>query len=146
MRKKASAGKGSPSWREPDCTIACPVRDAVSQIGDKWSMLVLITLDKLGRSRFSAIRRDIQDISQRMLTVTLRQLERDGLVERTVYPEVPPRVEYELTALGKDLLQPIEALIGWVIEQTPQLEKARAEYDRNKRTGSTPWQAPKVPL
>lgn len=109
-------------------------------------MLVLITLDKLGRSRFSAIRRDIEDISQRMLTVTLRQLERDGLVERTVYPEIPPRVEYELTGLGESLLQPLEALIDWVIEKTPDLEKARAEYDARKGTDPAPWQTPKVSL
>lgn len=125
-------------------TIACPVRDVVAQIGGKWSILILITLNKLGRGRFTEIRRSVADISQRMLTVTLRQLERDGLVDRTVYPEIPPRVEYELTAMGQSLLKPLNALVDWVIENTPELEKARAEYDQREQTDTAPWQAPKV--
>lgn len=125
-------------------TIACPVRDVVAQIGGKWSMLILITLNKLERGRFTEIRRSVGDISQRMLTVTLRQLERDGLVARTVYPEIPPRVEYELTGMGQSLLKPLNALVDWVIDNTPELEKARADYDNRRDTDAAPWQAPKV--
>lgn len=91
----------------------CPVRDVLSRIGDKWSILVLATLKTNSRLRFSEIKRTIGDISQRMLTVTLRSLEADGIVMREVYPEVPPRVEYELTELGTQLYICIEPLIGW---------------------------------
>ena len=87
----------------------CPIRD-------KWSMLVLITLNVNGTMRFSDIQKTISDISQRMLTVTLRTLEADGLVSRTVYAEVPPRVEYQLTETGKTLIPHIESLVGWALE------------------------------
>lgn len=143
MNTNVTRKKSRTKRQPPGCTIACPVRDAVGQIGDKWSMLVLITLGQLGRSRFSIIRRDIEDISQRMLTVTLRALERDGLVSRTVYPEIPPRVEYELTDLGESLLEPLDSLVDWVIEKTPQLEKARKAYDKNQKDPA-PWQTPKL--
>ena len=79
----------------------CPIRDVLSRLGDKWSMLVLITLNANGTMRFSDIHKTIEDVSQRMLTVTLRTLESDGLVERKVYAEVPPRVEYCLTEIGR---------------------------------------------
>ena len=90
----------------------CPMRDILDRVGDKWSVLVVILL-KDGRLRFSDLRRAVDGISQRMLTQTLRQLERDGLVERTAYPTVPLRVEYELTALGETLIEPLSALAGW---------------------------------
>ena len=82
----------------------CPVRDVLSRLGDKWSMLVLITLSANGTMRFSDIHKTIADVSQRMLTVTLRTLESDGLIERKVYAEVPPRVEYCLTERGLSLI------------------------------------------
>ena len=94
----------------------CPVRDVLSRLGDKWSMLVLITLNANGTMRFSDIHKTIEDISQRMLTVTLRTLENDGLVERKVYAEVPPRVEYNLTDIGRSLIPHVEALVGWALE------------------------------
>ena len=94
----------------------CPVRDVISRLGDKWSMLVLITLNANGTMRFSDIHKTINDISQRMLTVTLRTLEADGLVERKVYAEVPPRVEYYLTDTGSSLIPHIEGLVGWALE------------------------------
>lgn len=122
--------------------IVCPVRDVVDQIGDKWSMLVMMTLNQHGRTRFSALRREIGDISQRMLTVTLRSLERDGLVSRTVYPEIPPRVEYELTGLGKSLLRPMHALVRWVVTNKSRLEKARHSYDHRDQHPA-PWQTPR---
>ena len=90
----------------------CPVRDVICRLGDKWSMLVLITLNANGTMRFSDIHKTIEDISQRMLTVTLRTLESDGLVER----KVPPRVEYYLTDTGGTLIPHLEGLVGWALE------------------------------
>lgn len=92
------------------------IRDVLSRLGDKWSMLVLITLNANGTMRFSDIHKTIEDVSQRMLTVTLRTLESDGLVERKVYAEVPPRVEYCLTDTGGTLIPHIEGLVGWALE------------------------------
>lgn len=94
----------------------CPVRDILSRLGDKWSMLVLITLNANGTMRFSDIHKSIEDVSQRMLTVTLRTLEADGLVERKVYAEVPPKVEYCLTNVGHSLIPHVEALVGWALD------------------------------
>ena len=93
-----------------------PVRDVLSRLADKWSMLVLITLNANGTMRFSDIHKTIEDISQRMLTVTLRTLESDGLVERKIYAEVPPRVEYNLTDTGRSLIPHVEALVDWALE------------------------------
>ena len=95
---------------------ACPVRDVLSRLGDKWTMLVLVTLKANGTMRFCNIQKTIGDISQRMLTVTLRSLETDGLIVRKVYAEVPPRVEYNLTETGCSLMPHIESLVGWALE------------------------------
>ena len=103
----------------------CPVRDVLSRLGDKWSMLVLITLNANGVMRFSDIHKTIEDVSQRMLTVTLRTLEADGLVARKIYAEVPPRVEYCLTKTGHSLIPHIEALVGWALENMPVTLKNR---------------------
>jgi DNA-binding HxlR family transcriptional regulator len=106
----------------------CEVRQILDRIGDKWSLLTIALLE--GRTlRFSQLQREIDGISQRMLTVTLRQLERDGLVSRTVYPVVPPRVEYELTPLGATLHSTIQALVAWTEEHQNQIAAARTEYD-----------------
>jgi len=86
-------------------TDACPIRNILSRLGDKWSLLVLVTLSANGTLRFSDLNRAIGDISQRMLAVTLRSLEADGLVRRKIFPEVPPRVEYSLTASGQGLMR-----------------------------------------
>lgn len=94
----------------------CPVRDILSQFGDKWSVLTLISLEQEEVMRFSELARAIPDVSQKMLTVTLRTLESYHLVDRKIYAEVPPRVEYSLTELGKSLLQPMHALIDWALE------------------------------
>ena len=93
----------------------CPIRNILARLCDKWSLLVIFTLDRSGEPtmRFKALQRAIPDISQKMLTVTLRTLEEDGYVTRTVYPEVPPRVEYALTERTRSLLPHIDALIGW---------------------------------
>lgn len=101
----------------------CPIRNILARISDKWSMLVIYTLDRAGQNavRFKELQRAIPDISQKMLTVTLRTLEEDGYVTRTVYPEVPPRVEYALTARAHSLLPHINALIAWALENRPTI-------------------------
>ena len=104
----------------------CPVRDVLSRLGDKWSMLVLITLSANGTMRFSDIHKTIADVSQRMLTVTLRTLESDGLIERKVYAEVPPRVEYNLTEIGCSLMPHIESLVGWALEHMNDILNRRS--------------------
>jgi DNA-binding HxlR family transcriptional regulator len=108
---------------------ACPaVREVLDRVGDKWSVLIIGMLGP-GPRRFSELRRSIEGISQRMLTLTLRGLERDGLVTRTVHPTVPPRVDYELTPLGHTLLEPILALANWAAEHRTEIQAARERYD-----------------
>ena len=92
--------------------------------------------------RFTELQRSIEGISQRMLTLTLRQLERDGLVDRVVYPVVPPRVEYSLTALGKTLIEPLVALAGWADAHRADIEAARMDYDSQPEASPTPWVLP----
>ena len=112
----------------------CPIRNILARISDKWSLLVIFTLDKSGKSaiRFKELQREIPDISQKMLTVTLRTLEEDGYVTRTVYPEVPPRVEYALTARAQSLLPHINALIAWALENRDSIMKDRRKAARRQ--------------
>lgn len=91
----------------------CPIRNVLARIGDKWSMLVIYTLHGIGTMRFGELLRALPDISQKMLTVTLRTLEEDGFVSRTVYPEIPPRVEYALTERAHSMLPYVSALLDW---------------------------------
>lgn len=107
----------------------CPIRNILSRISDKWSLLVIYTLDKSEKEavRFKELQRQIPDISQKMLTVTLRTLEEDGYVTRTIYPEVPPRVEYSLTNLSKTLIPHINALINWALENMKAIIQHRKE-------------------
>lgn len=107
----------------------CPSREVLDRIGDKWTVLVMGVLED-GPMRFSAIRRCIGGISQKMLTQTLRNLERDGLVTRTVYPEVPPRVEYELTPLGKTLSEALSSLWQWAEANIDAVVASQQEYDQ----------------
>jgi DNA-binding HxlR family transcriptional regulator len=109
-------------------TTACELRDLLDRLADKWSLLVVELLGH-GRLRFTELRRQIAGISQRMLTVTLRQLERDGMVVRTVYPVIPPRVEYELTPLGVTLLETIQPLVAWTRAHRDEIAAARLAYD-----------------
>jgi DNA-binding HxlR family transcriptional regulator len=109
-------------------TQACELRDLLDRLADKWSLLVVELLGQ-GTARFTELRRQIDGISQRMLTLTLRQLERDGLVRRTVYPVVPPRVDYELTPLGTTLLESIQPLVTWTRAHGEDIAGARAAYD-----------------
>ena len=94
----------------------CPIRNVLARLGDKWSLLVIYTLDRSPSMRFGELLRALPDISQKMLTVTLRTLEEDGLVTANVYPEIPPRVEYALTERARSLLPHVNALIGWAAE------------------------------
>jgi DNA-binding HxlR family transcriptional regulator len=114
--------------RESDCSA---VNDILSTIGDKWTVLIVVTLSK-GPMRFNEIRRAVGGISQRMLTLTLRGLERDGFATRTVYATVPPRVDYALTELGKTLIKPLEAIATWAIANQDQVADARANFDSAK--------------
>lgn len=113
---------------ENDATGMCPIRDVLDRIGDTWSLLVIINLQP-APVRFNALRRAIEGISQRMLTVTLRSLERDGLVRRTVRPTVPPEVEYALTELGQSIAIPIGALGDWAVVNRNHLAVARSQFD-----------------
>ena len=106
------------------------VRELLTKIGDKWTIFVVLSLDLLGgRARFSELDRAIPDISQRMLSSTLKNLERDGLVVRELFPEVPPRVEYEMTDRGKSLLRPTQGLVDWAKANWEQVRESQAEYD-----------------
>lgn len=106
----------------------CPVRHVMDQIGDKWSILVLTGL-KAQSMRFSQLKRAIPDVSQRMLTKTLRSLERDGLVDRTVTPSTPPRVDYALTDRGRSLVKVLEPVASWALQERLDIAKSRAHFD-----------------
>ncbi len=106
----------------------CPVRNVLDRFGDKWSILVIMILGEAGVMRFKDLNVAINDISQKMLTVTLRKLEADGLVSRTVYPEIPPKVEYRLTEVGESLLPHIRSLANWALQNLEAIEHSRKEY------------------
>lgn len=103
--------------------------DILNRIGDKWTVMVVGILSRNGVMRFNELKRTINGVSQRMLTLTLRNLERDGLVTRTIYPEIPPRVEYGLTELGRTLKKPIDSLWAWSEVHGEAVGEARATYD-----------------
>lgn len=109
--------------------ISCPIRGILDRFGDKWSMLVIILLGQNEVLRFNQINSLIGDISQKMLTVTLRTLETDGLVVRKIYAEIPPRVEYSLTPIGKELLPLIANLTEWALKHQATIEKSRAKFN-----------------
>lgn len=115
-------------FEKPEGEGMCPIRDVLDRLGDAWSVLVVMRLREQPM-RFNALRRSIDGISQRMLTVTLRGLERDGLISRQVYPTNPPQVEYALTALGVSFAGPIHALARWAHFHQAVVQKARKEYD-----------------
>ena len=107
----------------------CRAREMIVRVADKWSMYVIHVLASAGPLRFNEIRRRVDGVSQRMLTVTLRGLERDGLVTRTVFPTIPPRVDYELTRLGHSLLEPVSSLSLWARQNRSAIETARRQFD-----------------
>ena len=123
LREPPRPPRGKPSHPE------CAIRGVLDQIGDKWSYLLIMKLSEQPH-RFGELRRAIDDISQRMLTETLRSLQRDGLVSRTVFPTNPPSVEYRLTALGESLLEPMRGLVAWADHQLPVITKARHVFDQ----------------
>ena len=106
----------------------CPVRNVLSRVGDKWSMLVLFTLEGQPSIRFKELQRSIPDISQKILTATLKMLEADGLINREVFPEVPPRVEYSLAEKGKSLLPLIDALLSWATDNMEDIIASRTQF------------------
>jgi len=124
----------------------CPMRQLLDRIGDTWTLLIVLNLGA-GKHRFSELKRRVTGISQRMLTQTLRHLERDGMVTRTVFPTNPPSVEYELTALGFSMLDSIRALIEWTAANQTEIADARKIYDRRQKeiaeSGELAFAAPK---
>ncbi len=136
MNADRPAGGASSVLKARDETT-CQVRDVLNRVGDKWTLGVVNELGA-GPRRFNELRRAVPGISQRMLTATLRALERDGLVTRSVYAEVPPRVDYELTALGRTLLERVWPLIDWAVEHHDDLEDARGRYDARRASDSSP--------
>jgi DNA-binding HxlR family transcriptional regulator len=142
-KKQAPAGKAL-TWRKQKLIIKrlqmkknsdkykntelCPVRNVLDRFGDKWSLLVLIILGEHGTLRFNQLTEKVGDISQKMLTVTLRTLEADGLVSRKIYPEIPPKVEYTLTETGQELLPHIENLTAWALKNMAKITEAREKF------------------
>ena len=126
---RRALGEGLEAWRVryPDFAN-CPVRSVLDRISGKWHTLLLIALAE-GPRRFGELRRGLPDISQRMLTQSLRELQRDGLVARRVYPTAPPSVDYRLTDLGRSLLTPLSALIRWAEDRGEAIAVARQEFD-----------------
>ena len=115
--------------KDPSNPVCRTISTLLSRLGDKWTVLVVSTLAG-GPRRFNELRREIPSVSQRMLTLTLRNLERDGLVSRTVTPTIPPRVDYELTGLGHSLQKPISALADWALANVAAIHEAQARFDR----------------
>ena len=107
----------------------CPIRNILSRFGDKWSILALLNLNENGIMRFNELHRSIPDISQKMLTTTLRTLEADNLVSRTIYPEIPPRVEYQLTETGKSLIPHIQSLVNWALDHKEIILSSREKVN-----------------
>ncbi|MEO7564713.1 MAG: helix-turn-helix domain-containing protein [Sphingomicrobium sp.] len=114
--------------KDPTNPVCRTISTLLSRIGDKWSVLIVSTLGD-GSRRFGELRREIPSVSQRMLTLTLRNLERDGLVSRTVTPSIPPRVDYELTPLGRSLEGPIGQLQQWAVDNVGAIHAAQARFD-----------------
>jgi DNA-binding HxlR family transcriptional regulator len=131
--KKVNKDKGlekTPLYCQNEETRA--LRSLLSKVGDKWSILIVVILSrsKDQTARFSTLLKSVDGISQRMLTTTLRDLERDGFVKREVYPESPPRVEYELTTLGKSLMVPMQHLVQWTVQNWREIKKAQDKFDQ----------------
>src|SRR3954466_14789123 len=117
--------------KDPTNPVCRTISTLLSRIGDKWTVLVVATLGE-GSKRFNELRREIPSVSQRMLTLTLRNPERDGLVSRTVTPSIPPRVDYELTDLGRSLLTPVIGLATWALDNVEAIHEAQARFDADQ--------------
>ena len=129
-----------PSVMDPECDS----RKVLDRIADKWTALIIHVLSS-GTKRHGELQRQISGVSQKMLTQTLRSLENDGIVNRKIYPVVPPMVEYSLTSLGRSLIEPLEAICRWAEEHLPELEAARERAQRAKRQRNPPWRDPPKP-
>ncbi|MDG1076372.1 MAG: helix-turn-helix domain-containing protein [Planktotalea sp.] len=116
--------------RCPDCHR---INEVLSRVGDRWSVLVVISLAQYGTLRFNELKRNL-GISQRMLSLTLKELERDGLVNRTYYPTIPPKVEYNLTELGQSFREPVSVLGNWALDNLGKIDAARVTYDKKVAT------------
>jgi len=134
-RTSGTSGAGNPVARPP--LTDCRARDVLNRVGDKWSVFVIDRLGQ-GSQRFNELRRTIDGITGRMLTVTLRGLERDGLVTRTMHPVIPPRVDYELTPMGATLLETIQQLMDWADSHAGDIYEARQVYDAQRVPDETP--------
>ena len=117
--------------KDPTKPVCRTISHLLQRIGDKWTVLVVTTLSG-GSRRFNELRREIPSVSQRMLTLTLRNLERDGLVSRTVTPSIPPRVDYELTALGHSLVEPLRGIEQWALDHVEDIDEAHAAFDAER--------------
>ena len=117
--------------KDPNNPVCRTISDLLSRIGDKWTVLIVGSLAD-GPRRFNELRRDIPSVSQRMLTLTLRGLERDGMVSRTVTPSIPPRVDYELTELGQSLKEPLHALERWALDHVSDIDEAHIRFDSER--------------
>lgn len=139
MSQKAELLRSFADWqaqaREPS---QCPVRDVMDRLGDKWMTLVLLVLAS-GPRRFSELGRAVPDISKRMLTQTLRDLERDGFITRHVFPTKPPSVEYRLAELGHSMLEPLAALVAWAERNHDAVNAARSRYEASEVAGHRAW-------
>ena len=135
-------GKRSPNARRAAAAVhdplGCRAHEVLARVGDKWSVYVIHVLGESGTLRFGELRQRVEGIGQRMLTVTLRSLERDGLVTRAMYPEVPPRVEYTLTPLALTLRGIVGQLVQWSQNNLPKIDAARARYDAREPRWATP--------
>lgn len=131
MGRAASAGVLEPVALMCQGEHAKAARELLTRVGDKWSILLIVVLARAPnhRARFSELHRLVDGISQRMLTTTLRNLERDGFLKRESFPEIPPRVEYEITPLGLSILQPMEHLVGWIGKNWPTIKRARELFE-----------------
>lgn len=137
--KEFFAKKCDESKKEDIKQAACPLRELLSRLGDKWSVLLILTLARMPKekARFSELKRSLPDISQRMLTATLRNLERDGLISREMFAEVPPRVEYQLTELGISILNPMRDIVNWIEGNWTTIITSREVFDqKNLKTKS----------
>ena len=127
--RRAAASRPAARAYDP---LGCRAHEVLARVGDKWSVYVIHVLGEAGTLRFGELRQRVEGISQRMLTVTLRSLERDGLVSRAMYPQVPPRVEYALTPLAMTLRGIVAQLVAWSQAHLPEIDAARARYDRQQ--------------
>ena len=123
--------KGNPMLDNKQCPDCKRINEVLSRVGDRWSVLVVISLAEYGTLRFNELKRNL-GISQRMLSLTLKELERDGLVNRTYHPTIPPKVEYNLTDMGQSFREPVSALGYWALENLASIDAARDAYDEKE--------------